>query len=61
MNRRTGYCHSVNSVKNKVMPIKKVKGGYKFGQSGKVFPTKHQAEAQMKAMYANGYKSNKTK
>jgi hypothetical protein len=43
------------------MPIQKVKGGYKFGQTGKVFPTKHQAEAQMKAMYANGYKSEKNK
>lgn len=39
------------------MPIKKIKGGYKFGKSGKKYPTKAAAIKQMKAMYANGYKS----
>lgn len=39
------------------MPIKKVKGGYKWGEQGKVYPTKKQAEKQAKAAYANGYKS----
>lgn len=43
------------------MPIKKVKGGYKFGKSGSVFPTKKQAISQMKAIYASGYKKKKTK
>lgn len=38
------------------MPIKKVKGGYKFGNRGKVYPTKGQAVNQMKAIYASGYK-----
>lgn len=28
------------------MPVKKVKGGYKYGSTGKVFPTKKQAVAQ---------------
>lgn len=38
------------------MPIKKVKGGYKWGKSGKVYPTKKKAEAQRKAIYSSGYK-----
>lgn len=42
------------------MPIKKVKGGYKFGNKGKVYPTKQQAVKQMKAIYASGYKEKKS-
>jgi len=38
------------------MPVKKVKGGYKFGSSGKVFPTRAGAERQQRAAYANGYR-----
>jgi len=38
------------------MPVHKVKGGYKWGQSGKVYPTKQQAEKQARAIYASGYK-----
>ena len=38
------------------MPIKKVKGGYKWGESGKVYPTKAQAAKQARAAYASGYK-----
>jgi len=45
------------------MPIKKVgKDGYKFGNSGKLYKgkgAKDKAVAQMKAMYANGYKGKK--
>ena len=41
---------------DKNMPVHKVKGGYKFGKTGKVYPTKAQAEKQMKAIYASGYK-----
>ena len=46
------------------MPIKrcttsKGKKGYKFGNSGKCYAAKEQAEKQMKAMYANGYKGKK--
>jgi len=41
------------------MPIKKVtkdgKVGYKYGNSGHVYPTKAGAVNQMRAMYANGY------
>ena len=38
------------------MPVKKVKGGYKWGTKGKTYPTKAQAEKQGRAAYANGYK-----
>jgi hypothetical protein len=38
------------------MPVHKVKGGWKWGNSGKVYPTKEQAEAQARAIYASGYK-----
>jgi hypothetical protein len=38
------------------MPTKKVKGGYKWGSSGKTMPTKEQADAQGRAAYAGGYK-----
>jgi len=41
------------------MPVKKVKGGYKWGSSGKVYPTKAQAERQASAAYASGYRSGK--
>lgn len=41
------------------MPIKKVKldgkTGYKYGNSGHVYPTKEGALKQMRAMFANGY------
>lgn len=38
------------------MPIRKVKGGYKWGGHGKVYPTKGQAAKQARAAYAHGYK-----
>lgn len=41
------------------MPVKKVKGGYKFGSSGKVYPTRAGAERQQRAAYASGYKPKK--
>lgn len=40
------------------MPIKKVKGGYQWGDHGKVYPTREEAEKQAKAAYANGYREN---
>lgn len=43
------------------MPVMKVSGGYRFGKTGKVYPTKAQAEAQAKAIYASGYRENKNK
>lgn len=41
------------------MPIYKVKGGYRWGKSGKVYPTRKQAEKQAAAAYASGYKKSK--
>lgn len=41
------------------MPVKKVKGGYKWGSSGKVYKTKAAAVRQGKAIYASGYKGKK--
>jgi hypothetical protein len=38
------------------MPIHKVAGGWKWGHTGKVYPTRRQAEAQAAAIYAAGYK-----
>lgn len=38
------------------MPIRKVKGGYKWGSQGKVYKTRAGAERQAKAAYAHGYK-----
>jgi hypothetical protein len=43
------------------MPVRKVKGGYKWGTQGKVYPTRAQAERQGRAAYANGYKGSKKK
>lgn len=42
----------------------KVPGGYRCSQSGKVYPTKEQAERQGRAAYAAGFREtnkNKTK
>lgn len=41
------------------VPVKKVKGGYKWGSKGKTYPTKKQAEKQAAAAYASGYKKKK--
>ena len=38
------------------MPIRKVKGGYQWGESGKVYPNRAGAERQAQAAYASGYK-----
>jgi len=38
------------------MPIRKVKGGFKWGTSGKTYPTKKQAMKQARAIFASGYK-----
>lgn len=38
------------------MPLKRVAGGFKYGDKGKVFKTKAGAVKQMKAMQASGYK-----
>jgi len=42
------------------MPIQKVPGGYRWGQSGKIYPTRAQAERQARAIYASGYREKST-
>ena len=42
------------------MPVKKVKGGYRFGRKGKTYKNKTKAKRQAKAIYASGYKSKST-
>lgn len=37
------------------MPIRKVKGGYQWGESGKVYPTKEKAQKQAAAAFAHGW------
>ena len=41
------------------MPVRKVRGGFQWGTSGKVYPTRAQAEAQGRAAYANGYRDER--
>lgn len=41
------------------MPVRKVKGGYKWGKTGKTYPTRAQAERQGRAVRASGYKKRK--
>lgn len=41
------------------MPIHKVPGGYKWGDHGKVYPTKEEAERQALAAYTSGYKEKR--
>lgn len=38
------------------MPVMKTKGGYKWGNSGKTYKTRAQAQRQGKAIRASGYK-----
>jgi hypothetical protein len=38
------------------MPVRKVKGGYKWGNHGKVYKTKAGAQRQARAAHASGYK-----
>ena len=38
------------------MPIRKVKGGWRWGAHGKVYKTRAGAERQAKAAYAHGYR-----
>ena len=41
------------------MPVKKVKGGYKYGESGKVYKNKEDAEKQGRAIRASQAKRKK--
>lgn len=41
------------------MPIRKVKGGYKYGETGHTYPTRAGAERQMRAIKASQARSGK--
>jgi len=41
------------------MPVRKVKGGYKWGSTGKVYPTRKQAEKQGRAIEASKHSKRK--
>lgn len=43
------------------MPVMKVNGGYRYGQTGKVYPTKAQAEKQGRAIKASQAKKGGVK
>ena len=45
------------------MPVRKVQGGYRWGQTGKVYPTREQAERQGREIERIGYteKNGQTK
>jgi len=38
------------------MPVRKVQGGYQWGSTGKVYPTREQAEKQGRAIERSGYR-----
>ncbi len=40
------------------MPIRRVKGGWKWGGKGHVYPTREGAEKQAAAAHANGYRED---
>lgn len=42
-----------------MMPTRKVKGGYRYGQRGKVYPTRAQADRQGRAIKAAQYRRSK--
>jgi len=41
------------------MPTRKVKGGYRYGTSGKVYPSKAQADRQGRAIEASKARAKK--
>jgi hypothetical protein len=41
------------------MPVRKTKGGYKWGKSGKTYKSKGKAMKQGRAAYASGYKKKR--
>ena len=47
-------------ARNEKMPVRKVKGGYKWGKSGKTYKRKKDAKKQGRAIYASGYKKKRS-
>ena len=52
-------CVLSDLIKKNIMPVRKVSGGYQWGTSGKVYPTKAQAERQGRAIRASGWTEQK--
>ena len=46
-------------LRERDVPVRKVKGGYKWGKSGKTYKSKAEAEKQGRAIYASGYGKKK--
>ena len=44
-----------------VVPVRRVKGGYRWGKSGKIYKTRKAAERQGRAIDASGYRNGKKK
>ena len=42
------------------MPVEKVRGGYRWGKSGKIYPTRKQAEKQGTAIILSKKKKKKS-
>ena len=49
----------VHLQREKDVPVRKVKGGYRWGKSGKIYKSKADAEKQGRAIYASGYGKKK--
>jgi hypothetical protein len=50
------------SLRRLTMPVRKVKGGYRWGKHGKVYRgkgAKAKANRQARAAYANGYRGKR--
>lgn len=41
------------------MPVRRVKGGYRWGKTGKTYKTRAEAERQGRAIRASGYKKRR--
>ena len=52
-------CVLSDLIKKSIMPVRKVSGGYQWGTSGKMYPTKEQAERQGRAIRASGWTEKK--
>ena len=52
-------CEDKVCKRSDVMPVRKVKGGYKYGTKGKVYSTKSQAVKQGRAIKASQTRKGK--
>lgn len=52
-------CEDKVCKRSDVMPVRKVKGGYKYGTKGKVYSTKSQAAKQGRAIKASQARKGK--